>query len=287
MYLKTDVFADFLLHIAMLLFYWVLFFLVGLCIFAVVYCACIILSRIFCVAQDKRKYWSRTGIVVGLLLGTIGCIPAYVAYIDYYNDQKNAPREAAAKNLHHELQKDGRENYWPAGTIHSLEQWVNAQDVKFRDEMHKELAGRVSQYINNNKVDVDESDLVMIAWLANLPPESWGYSDHVVASCRAYLRLRENGLSDVGYPERFARSPGHHKFAAQMDYVTYLTLGMRRCTMQANENCAKVFTAEMLDKLETMPDVYSLLTWSEKEVYIPPLRQALGYTDVNQNSGNH
>ncbi len=273
--------------IAMQLFYWILFGLIGLCIFAVVYCACIILAWIFGVAQEKRKYWRRTGMIGGLLLGTIGCIPTYIAFVNYYDTQKNAPREAATKNFRHELQKDGREHYWPVGTIHALEQWVNAQDRVFRDEMHKELAGRVSQYINNNKVDVDENDLVMITWLANLPPESWGYSDGVIASCRAYLRLREKGLSDVGYPERFARASGHHEFAAQMDYVAYLTLGMRRCTMQKNENCEKVFTVDMLDKLEAMPDIYSLLNWSEKEIYIPPLRQALGYIEVNQNSDNH
>lgn len=278
---------DFLMYIAVLLIYGLPFFLVGLCIFALVYFVCVIFPRIFYIAQDKRKGWGRIGVIAGLSLGVVGSIPAYFAYVDYYYEQKNAPREKATSNFYHELEKDGRTNYWPAGTIHSLEQWVNAQDGQFRTEMHKDLAGIISRYIDDNKVDVDENDLVLINWLANLPPESWGYADSIIASSRAYLRLREKGLSDVGYPERFARAPGHHAFAAQMDYVSYLTLGMRRCTMQPNENCAQIFTAEMLDKLEAVPDMYSLLNWSHKQVYIPPLRQALGYTIVNQNAGYH
>lgn len=251
------------------------FMIAGAIVFGVVFSIGFMLSRIAARDGERRKKIVGASAVAGIILAVLLCIPIVGKTYSHFIAKKERPARDFHNEFFEQIKGDGRDKYWPAGTITNVEHWLDQANKKFRDKAHKELAAAIAGHITDNTLATNDSDLVFIASLANLPANSYGYSDGVVASARAYIRIKDIGYADIGYPERFARSPGHHGFAAQMDYVAYLRLLMQRCVDAPDAMCREVFSPDYLAGLERVP--YYPLEWLELRESLPPLRAALGY----------
>jgi hypothetical protein len=266
----------------MVILLYMLAYVIPLVISGVIICALVMLvffifSRFKPRGSGARKKVINLGFAVSLLAGIAGAVPAYL-YVIFLISKVPSHEDEAMAPWRTELLRNGRDNAWSAEVLSGLQAWIDRNGGEFTEAMRLELANETAKHIDANRIEASDSDVAYIEQLANRPPRVDGYSDQTIASAVAYVHITRNGLDEVGHPENFRRAPGHHAFANQMDYTTYLKVAMTRCTQKPElAGCRGVFTESVVNDFETKEDSVHSFNWYEKQELLPNLRAALGY----------
>jgi len=269
---------DMLAGLVIILVYISPFLVAGLVVFVVLAFITLMLAKLSPANSKARRNITHIGLIASLLAACILSIPVATLFIYSSIQDKGKPKDDAFARLKYEMYRDGRDQQWKAGTITLLERWVDLEGGQFRDELRLELANNIAMQIDANRLEADDADFSVIEKLAERPYALDSYSDYLIASAIAYVHLKQAGFDDVGHPERFRRAAGHNRFANQIDYTTYLKVGMVRCTQQPEmSGCRETFNEAAVTRFETEPDGANTLNWYERLHVVVPLRAALGY----------
>ncbi len=275
---------EFLAGLVIILVYFSPFIAVGILIFLCLAFISLLFAKVSLASSSARRKIIYLGLSASFVAAVILSVPVTLLFLYNYIEDKSRPEDEALARLKHEMRRDGRDQLWPAGTIASLEQWVNLEGGQFRDKLHLELANNIASRIDANTLETNAADFVLIEKLANRPHAIDSYSEYLIGSAVAYVHFKQNGFIDVGHPERFRRAPGQNLSVNHIDYNAYLKLLIVRCTRQpALTDCAGTFTEANISHFETMPDSANPLSWLERKELLPPLRAALGLPAANHN----
>jgi len=238
----------------------------------------------YCLPRRFTRGFIRVGLIISFCVAVILAVPAYLYFVFNAVEDRSRPQEDAMTRLKHEMQREGRDQTWPTGTVTELEQWVEREGGEFKDKMRLAVASQISMLIDANKLQTNDSDFILIEKLANRPHALDSYSVDLIASAIAYVHLNRSGFDDIGHPERFRRAPGHLPVANQTDYTTYITVAMVRCTQAPEMNgCRETFTEANVTRFETEPEgAANTLNWYERLHVVVPLRAALGYPPLEK-----
>jgi hypothetical protein len=273
---------DILAGLAIILVYLSPFLVAGLVVFICLAFITFMLAKLSPANSNARRKITYIGLIVSFFAAVILSVPVAVLFIYSKVEDKGKPKEDAFARLKHEMRRDGRDQVWPAGTITSLERWVELEGGQYRDEMRLEFSNNIALKIDSNKLETDDTDFIFIEKLAQRPHALDSYSDYLLASAIAYVHLKHSGFDDIDHPERFRRAPGHNPSANSTDYTTYVKVLMVRCTQQPTlSGCRETFTEADILRFETMPNDTNSLNWLERKNLLPPLRAALGYPVPN------